>query len=177
MNTVITLLSGKPFDYNNPEQADVSIEDIAHALSNICRFAGHVKRFYSVAQHAVNVSYLCPLQPLTGLLHDTSEAFTNDIPTPLKNAIPEFGTLEKRIERAMSDKFRFHYPLPAEVKLADLKALLAERNELTNNANVRWPILDGISLTEQEMRDIDLSPMSPEYAKQLFLERYYDLTA
>lgn len=46
MNTVITLLSGKPFDYNNPEQADVSIEDIAHALSNICRFAGHVKQLY-----------------------------------------------------------------------------------------------------------------------------------
>lgn len=176
MNTIITLLSGKPFDYNNPEQADVSIEDIAHALSNICRFAGHVKRFYSVAQHAVNVSYLCPLQPLTGLLHDTAEAFTNDIPTPLKNAIPEFAALEKRIERAMSDKFRLHYPLPAEVKLADLKALLAEKDELTNNSQP-WPILNGISLTEQEMRDIDLSPMSPDYAKQLFLERYYDLTA
>jgi len=176
MNTIITLLSGQPFDYNNPEQSDVSIEDIAHALSNVCRFAGHVKYHFSVAQHSVNVSYLCPLMPRTALLHDVSEAVTTDIPTPLKSAVPEFRSLEKRIERSMSDKLKFHYPFPWEVVQADLKALLVEKIELTNNTE-DWPILNGIQVSARELDLIDLSPMSPEFARDRFLERYYELQA
>jgi len=52
----IRLLSGVLFDYGAPEKCEVKIEDIAAALSKVCRFAGHIHRFYSVAQHAVNVS-------------------------------------------------------------------------------------------------------------------------
>jgi hypothetical protein len=44
------------FNYNKPEESDVTIEDIASALSNVCRFSGHLPRFYSVAQHLVNTS-------------------------------------------------------------------------------------------------------------------------
>ena len=54
----IQLYSGVFFDYNNPDESDVGIDDIAHALSHVCRFAGHVSSFYSVAQHCVNTSYI-----------------------------------------------------------------------------------------------------------------------
>src|SRR5881392_3435793 len=44
-----------PFD-PDPEQLDIG--DIARALANVCRFGGHCRSFYSVAQHSVIVSEL-----------------------------------------------------------------------------------------------------------------------
>jgi hypothetical protein len=49
----IQTLSGNKFNYTNATIDDIDIEDIACALSNICRFAGHLPEFYSVAQHSV----------------------------------------------------------------------------------------------------------------------------
>src|SRR4051812_3817126 len=93
----ISLLSGGRFNYNKPETSDVTIEDIASALSNVCRFSGHLPRFYSVAQHLVNTSRIVPAEfAFTGLMHDTAEAFTNDLPTPLKWALPIFKELETK---------------------------------------------------------------------------------
>ena len=121
----ISLLSGAKFNYNKPEESDVTIDDIASALSNVCRFSGHLPRFYSIAQHLVNTSHIVPEElAFTGLMHDTAEAFTNDLPTPLKWALPIFKELEGKIESAMSEKFGFHYPYPAEVKEADTIMLM-----------------------------------------------------
>src|SRR5258705_3135298 len=124
----ISLLSGARFNYNKPEESDVTIEDLASALSNICRFSGHLPRFYSVAQHLVNASYLVP-SPIAfdALMHDTAEAFTNDLPTPLKWALPIFKELEVKIESAMAKKFGFNFPYPPEVKVADTQMLLLEK--------------------------------------------------
>lgn len=124
----IRLLSGTMFSYNDPVASDVKIDDIAAALSKICRFAGHLPYFYSVAQHAVNASYIVePEFAFTALMHDTAEAFTNDLPTPLKHAVPIFKDLEVKIESAMSKLFGFQYPLPWAVKLADLQMLQLEK--------------------------------------------------
>jgi hypothetical protein len=80
----ISLLSGAKFNYNKPEESDVTLHDIASALSNVCRFSGHLPRFYSVAQHLVNASYIVTSEnAFTALMHDTAEAFTNDLPHPL----------------------------------------------------------------------------------------------
>ena len=77
--------TGKEFYPLDPNPADIDIKDIAHALSNCCRFAGHIKSFYSVAQHSVIVSELCePENALAGLLHDASEAYLSDIARPVK---------------------------------------------------------------------------------------------
>jgi hypothetical protein len=95
----IRLLSGCLFDYNDPRSSPVEIGDIAAALSKVCRFAGHIHQFYSVAQHVVNASRIVPAEhAFTALMHDTAEAFTNDLPTPLKFAIPVFKELEVSIE-------------------------------------------------------------------------------
>src|SRR5579885_2784587 len=70
----------------DPRPEEILIEDIAHALSMLCRFTGHVKRFYSVAQHCVYVSHRCdPKDALWGLLHDAAEAYLNDISRPVKS--------------------------------------------------------------------------------------------
>src|SRR4051794_32940266 len=88
---LIITSTGKWFDVFNPNPADVDIEDIVHALSMQCRFTGHTKEFYSVAQHSVLVSLTCPsVDALYGLVHDGSEAYLSDIARPVKKH-PAFG--------------------------------------------------------------------------------------
>ncbi len=171
----IALLSGAMFNYNKPEESDVTIDDIATALSNVCRFSGHLPRFYSVAQHLVNTSHIVPEQfAFTALMHDTAEAFTNDLPTPLKAALPIFKELEVTIERAMSEKFGFVYPYPAAVKLADTQMLLLEKNYVKEDTN-EWQYYRGVEF--EHLRDkVDLDSWQPRRAKREFLERYEELT-
>ncbi len=75
---------GNRFYPYKPEKIIIDIEEIAHALSNRCRWGGHSLEFYSVAQHSVLVSRNCPQSPTWGLLHDAAEAYYPDIPRPLK---------------------------------------------------------------------------------------------
>jgi len=90
-NATIGLFSGGTFDILNPRAEDVRIEDIAHALSQQCRFTGHTKTFYSVAQHSVLASTLVAApDELWALLHDASEAYMGDMNRPLKHA-PEMS--------------------------------------------------------------------------------------
>jgi uncharacterized protein len=172
----IRLLSGCLFDYNNPRSSAVEIGDIAAALSKVCRFAGHIHQFYSVAQHAVNASRIVPAEhAFTALMHDTAEAFTNDLPTPLKFAIPVFKELEVSIESAMAERFGFAYPLPEPVKLADLQMLAIEKHYLKRDQSA-WSVLEGIEY-EHLKQIVDLSPMTASRAERLFLERYADLAS
>lgn len=83
----ITTYTGGTFDYSKFGPEDIDIRDIAHSLSHLCRFAGHVNIFYSVAQHCLLVSEKIPGGPevkLAALLHDAAEAYVNDLPSPLK---------------------------------------------------------------------------------------------
>lgn len=165
------------FDYNAPGKRAMLIADIARPLSNNCRFAGHLPWHYSIAQHAVNVSRLVPSEyAFTGLMHDTSEAFTNDITTPLKVAFPAFKDLEVSIETAMSQMFGFTFPLPACVKVADLQMLLLEKEEIKRDFN-HWAVLDGTVVTPEERALVCLEPLTPHQAYDLFMERYYELAA
>ena len=49
----ITTYTGKHFDPVNPDASLLCIEDIAHALSLLCRGNGHVQTFFSVGQHCI----------------------------------------------------------------------------------------------------------------------------
>lgn len=170
----IRLLSGTLFNYNAPHEAEVHIADIAGPLSRICRFSGHLPCFYSVAQHAINASLLVPKEhAFTALLHDTAEAFTNDLPTPLKYAVPMFKDLEVAIESAMAARFGFQYPLPDEVKYADLQMLGIEKVVLKGDYST-WAVLDGVYYMHR-VGDVILAPMTPDEAEARFLERYEEL--
>ena len=171
----IRLLSGQMFDYNNPGADEVAIADIAAALSKVCRFAGHLPYFYSVAQHAVNTSYIVPEEhAYTALMHDLAEGFTNDLPTPLKVAIPLFKDLEVAIESAMAVQFNFQYPLPAEVKLADLQMLGLEKIYIKQDYS-DWAVLDDVEFEHLRAR-VDLTSWTPDQAESRFLTRYEALS-
>lgn len=174
MDDGIALLSGSMFNYNKPEESDVTIEDIASALSNVCRFSGHLPRFYSVAQHLVNTSRIVPNHlAFDALMHDTAEAFTNDLPTPLKWALPIFKELEVKIESAMADKFGFNYPYHDDVKLADTQMLLLEKKYVKGDKN-KWEYYRDVKY-EHLKPLVDLDSWQPRRAKREFLERYQEL--
>lgn len=172
----ITLLDGTTFNFDHPENAEnINISVIGTALSNICRFAGQLPYFYSVAQHAVNVSRIVPPEhAFTGLMHDTAEAFTNDIVKPLKHKVPFFAEVEERIERDMARRFGFTYPLPEAVHLADRQMLGLEMTEIRGMKASDWQHLNGIEF--EHLRDrVWLTEMTPREACTLFLARYEEL--
>lgn len=173
----IALLSGAKMHYHAPENSDVTIEDIASALSNNCRFSGHLPRFYSIAQHLVNTSRIVrPELAFTGLMHDTAEAFTNDLPTPLKWAFPIFKELETKIESAMAKKFGFEFPYPKEIKIADTHMLILEKFYVKEDHSI-WPNYEEWTKGKVQhlLKKVDLESWQPRRAKREFLERYYEL--
>jgi hypothetical protein len=123
--------SGKSFNFLEPRQEDICIEDIAHALSQVNRYAGHAPFPYSVARHSILVSYeVRPQNALMGLLHDASEAYLADISRPLKNLLPDYSAIERRVEEVISAKFSLPFVFPPDVKRADLAVFNAEVRDL-----------------------------------------------
>lgn len=134
--TVIQTYSGKLVDLARFSHLDVRLVDIAHALSMINRFTGHSTSPYSVAQHSVHVSRLVPEGlALWGLLHDASEAYLGDVASPLKGMLPCYQQIEELAQRAIARAFGLRWPMPEEVKRADLSALAAEKAELFSVAH------------------------------------------
>ena len=135
----IETVSGTKFYFLNPQEDQIKIKDIAWALSNICRFTGHTKRFYSVAEHSYNVAMLCPpYLALEGLLHDASEAYLNDIASPVKQFLPEYKEMEEKVERAIYAKFMLGMPMSKAVKDADVAQLCHEAYYLLPSQGLDW---------------------------------------
>lgn len=119
--------SGIKFWPLDPRPEHVKIEDIAHALSHACRWAGHVNRHYSVAAHSLHVSAMVGRKyALQALCHDASEAFLCDMPKPVKLGFPEYAAHEERLMRCIATALGFDWPLSAEVHQADAAALYQE---------------------------------------------------
>lgn len=170
----IMLHSGKCFDLKAPEESDFGIDDIAHALSNICRFTGHCRVFYSVAQHSVLVSQVVPPNDaLAGLLHDAAEAFVGDVSKPLKLLLPDYQAIERRVECAVWQRFGLPKTLPPSVKRADQVLLDVEQHDLMHADAPR-----GRSLWSQSHPSLaePIKPLAPVDAKQAFLRRFEELS-
>lgn len=162
--------SGVQFWPLDPRPEEIRIEDIAHALSNQCRFSGHVSAHYSVAEHCVRVSRIVPaLDALWGLLHDAAEAYLVDLPRPLKR-LPGFAAYrdaESEIMVAVCSKFGLPME-PASVRLADAVLLATEARDLMGPRPAPW-----MAMPEPLVERIE--PWGAAFAEAAFLARFIEL--
>ena len=165
-----------PFD---PDPAQLDAGDIARALANQCRFGGHSRVFYSVAQHSVIVSELVEQRggdaedAFAALMHDATEAYLGDMPHPIKHRSPlgaAFKEAEDQLEAALRAHFRIRPDVP-EIKRAD-RALLATERLAFSSDTWHWPELDGV-----EPLDLELEAWPPDAAARAFAARYAELDA
>lgn len=171
----IETFTGKKFHVLDPKPEEIDILDIAHALSMQCRYSGHVKKFYSVAEHSTFVSFLCPDAPLEGLLHDASEAYISDLSRPVKY-FSEVGKHYKEVEshlmKAIAEKFGISTNFPKSVHYADGVMLYSEKDQLMN-PEVQW---DGVCEGDSPKERVSVYCYPHDVAKQHFLERFESLT-
>ncbi|NNM74783.1 phosphohydrolase [Enterovirga aerilata] len=162
--------SGRQFWPLDPQPKDIKLVDIAHALSMQCRYAGHVNKFYSVAEHSVHVSNVLPTITLQkwGLLHDAAEAYLVDVPRPLKPYLAGYKDAEERLLQAIAERFRLPWPIPDLVKLADNSLLADEKEQLMAKEPAPWVL-------PAEKSGVRIKAHPPDVAKQLFLMRADEL--
>ena len=162
------------------------IRDIAHHLSNLCRYGGACKRFYSVAEHSVYVSQLLmdatdeKIDAKAGLLHDLSEAYLVDIPRDFKALLTSYKKLEELIMHEGIEFFGLPYPYGERIKVADDAVLFnSERLHMFNTTP-----FGPKKLTAVDIRNLDIweaaKKITPKFldpisAEKLFLETYSKL--
>lgn len=177
-NTWMQTVSGVVFEPLQPQLDRIHIEDIAHGLSMICRFGGHSREFYSVAEHSVYVSLACdPADAMAGLLHDAAEAYVGDMIRPLKH-MPEMTfyrdaedwVLDTIFEKAGLPSGGGEQLLPPSVKHADNAVLAAERDHprIVGGATAPWAPLPMPAA-------VRFGRYNPVDAKKFFLDRFDSL--
>jgi len=169
----IQTYSGRRFNPTNPNPEAIVIQDIAHALSMQCRFSGHCREFYSVAQHSVLVSHICGFEnALWGLLHDASEAYLVDMPRPLKRSgkLDAFIEFEHKVQEAVCKRFGLPEKEPPDVKRADTILLATEARDLMSPRHPDWK-------QPAEPLPFKIESWSPQQAKDNFLKRFTELTS
>jgi len=181
MPPVILTAFGNHFDIQNPDPATIDIRDIAHALSHLCRFTGHTRKFYSVAQHSVMVSRLVPKGlALEGLLHDASEAYLGDVSSPLKGLLPDYQRLEKKVQLAIVQRFGLNCSLNLKIiHDADMAALATERRDLMPQAKTELQGIDRAlwkRVQNYPCAPEHIVPLPVEAAKEQFLSRYEEIS-
>jgi len=175
----IQTYSGVAFWPLDPRVEEIRIEDIAHSLSLQCRYAGHTRDFYSVAQHSVIVSEICdPEDAIWGLLHDGGEAYLIDLPRPIKHLpdLSAYRAAERALQAVIMERFGIRTPEPESVQRADRAMLWIEyRDQLIGREHAdawrRWreyltPRATGI--------DVRFA-WNPRRAEDEFLRRFYAL--
>jgi uncharacterized protein len=137
--TLVTY-TGRTFDFDNITKDSIYIPDVLHSLPRINRFIGHSTRPYSVGEHtflglimAEKLGYT-PTQKLHWFIHDFTEAYVGDCPSPLKRKLPLFSAIEEEVEDAILEYLNLE-PLTEEeyymVKRIDMTMLVLEMRDLT----------------------------------------------
>jgi len=171
--TKIQTYTGKVIDFENSDPDQIDIEDIAQGLSKVCRFSGQCSEFYSVAQHSVYVSQKVKTNQLQALLHDATEAYMADLPSPIKRLCPNYKKYEARLWIAVCVRFKVPVMMSPALKLADLRMVITEHEVLFKDKDDEvWKHLDHISSYR-----MTVLPLAPKLAYDLFMERFGELTS
>lgn len=182
--TDVELSTGKYLDMADPVPEAIDLEDIAHALGNLCRWNGHCLNYFSVAEHAVLVSKrleqkgFSKIWQLAGLHHDDSEAFLCDIPKPLK---PLLGDIYKELSDKLDEVICEGLGLPFDpdffknsyIKKADNWSLKIEAKHLLPSEGKR---LGEDYDSRIVVPDYWLGGVTPRVASSQFLKRHRELT-
>lgn len=163
--------TGKKFYPMAPRAEDICIEDIAHSLSLQCRYNGHVISYYSVAEHCVLMSYaVSPENALWALLHDATEAYVGDMIRPLKKFMPAYVVAEDNVMAAICERFGVtQLTMPDEVRDADNRILLTEKNALLVKTGHKWVVDD------LEPLPVTIEGWSPAKAEIEYILRFVEL--
>jgi hypothetical protein len=161
-----------------PHPSAILIEDIAHSLSMQVRWNGHLKVFFSTAQHCVNVSHHVPPGcEFWGLMHDGDEYIVGDMCSPIKCFMQEFREVEDGIAHAIRTRFNIPYDeyIRAEVKKIDTWMAFQE-----GRTHLKHPeLIDFWQIREPDYTPsvpLDLRPWTPKQAKRRFLARFREIT-
>ncbi len=174
----IETYTGRAFYIQEPSPDDICLVDIAHALSNLCRYNGHCSQFYSVAEHSVHVAKFIEFLKfptaviMAALLHDACEAYTGDFPSPIKWVIPELQTMEKKIQKAVHEHFDIRPQAYKDkvIDVVDKRIVQDERHALmTPHTGLPWTV-DGL-----EPLGINIHSWTPKIAEDIFLVTFYEL--
>lgn len=168
----IQTYSGRRFNPTKPNPDAIVIQDIAHSLSMQCRFTGHCREFYSVAQHSVLVSYICDNKDaLWGLMHDASEAYLIDVPRPLKRSgkFQAYIDFETEMMKAICERFRLEVEEPKSVKHADSVLLATEARDLMGPLHPDW-------INTNEPLPFKIDAWDNKKSKDMFMKRFFELT-
>lgn len=189
MNAKIVTYTGKIFDLLNPTPEMVCIEDIAHSLAHQCRYTGHTREFYSIAQHCVLMveNSDLPGDPLLKLLHDAAETYIGDIARPWKQLLKVYDSFhcqtfrsgypmvikefEQRIQGVIGEALRVNLEYSAEVKEADMRMMATEIRDLMPLMSQPQVWSMDVNSTVKEI----IRPWRPKYAERAFLKRYKKL--
>ena len=163
--------SGRQFWPLDPRVEDIDLRDIAHSLSMQCRYAGHCRTFYSVAEHSVLMArWMLDRDGFAGfapwaLLHDAPEAYLVDVPRPVKPFLVGYNEIEDRLMSVIAEAFGLRYAgpgaLPAIVKQVD-NSILADEYPQLMVQSVPWNL-------PYEPLGVTITGWSPWKAKLEFL--------
>lgn len=153
--------TGVLINIQKPDASMIKLEDIARALSKICRFGGHSKKFYSVAQHSALVAELAPTNlKFAALMHDAAEAYIGDLIKPLKHIVSKsYEGIEEAFNKAICDRFKIDYNSLAQLKAYDVMALELEYEYLIKGNEEQWVI---------NMRGLDLATYALDHDMAYF---------
>lgn len=172
--------SGIYMNVFEPTLEMIDINDIAHALSHQCRFGGHLDTHYSVAQHSFHCAELVSEEhKLSALLHDASEAYLVDIPSPIKKELPNYKVLEDNLMKVIAEKFGFQFPLSKEVHEADVKMLHFEWDAFMLGEKPKKetvPLSQYIACEPERMYCEGYKHYKSSLAKKIFLRMFEYLT-
>lgn len=162
--------TGRAFWPMDPDPEEIDIMDIAHALSMQCRYGGHVREFYSVAEHSVHISHLCRREhALWGLLHDASEAYVQDVIRPIKPFLGDYKAIEEGMMAAICERFGLAPLMPLEIKTLDTAILVNEAQSLMSDPPIPW------GMVWTPLAGVTIQCWSPAEARDQFLSRFHDL--